>query len=218
MLIDDSIRSALLPILPAAMDISKRHGLPSDYKSGHRPRHIAGNLADPEAVRTILLLAEPGSSPDYEELNRDEADWIDDICCDGVGGKGFRLRYDEKAQSLYKKNPRSFFAMIWPDESYAARMKKVIITNSFWMQAHLSGENVPAQAAKEFGVYLKQFVSAFPNAICVAAGGKAKERCKWANISAIGMGALTPPGANQPKIKESWSIAASEVKRRIKLA
>ena len=105
--------------------------------------------------------------------------------------------------------------MIWPDESYAKIMKKVILANSFWMQAHHSGCNIPANAAKEFGVHLKKFVSAFPNAHIVAAGGKAQERCRWANILATEMGALTPPGANQHKVRTSWQNAADIIRSKL---
>ena len=89
--IHDRVRKSLLPILPAALDIARRHGLPADYKAGHRPRHIAGNLRDPSEVELILLLAEPGSAPFPEELNRTQETWLEDITCDGVGNGGNRL-------------------------------------------------------------------------------------------------------------------------------
>lgn len=89
MAIHDRVRKALLPILPAAMEIATKYGLPSDFRAGHRPRHFAGNLADPDAVRLIVLLAEPGSNPGEEELKRDPATWLEDVTCDGLGNGGF---------------------------------------------------------------------------------------------------------------------------------
>jgi hypothetical protein len=133
MIIDNRVREALLPILPAAITIARRRGLPADYRAGHRPRHVAGNLNDPGAVEVILLLGEPGSSPGPEELNRNETTWLDDITCDGLGNGGCRLRYDEMAREDFERSPRDFLEMLWPDATYSERMKKVIITNSFWM-------------------------------------------------------------------------------------
>ena len=215
MKIHDRVREALLPILSAAMDIAVRHGLASDYGAGNRPRHIAGNLAEPDELRLILLLAEPGSSPGPEELNRNKAAWIDDVTCDGLGNGRFRLRYDEYAATAYEKNPHEFIEMVWPDESTPERMRKTISTNSFWMQASMSGGTIPAGAANDFGPYLRSLVSAFPNAVVAAAGSKAADRCRRASISAIEMGALTPPGSNRPKVRGTWHPTALEVQRRL---
>ncbi len=216
MVIDERIRQSLQSILPAAMEIALRFNLPTDYRAGHRPRHVAGNLADPAAIRLILLLAEQGSSPGPEEQNREMTNWLDDVVCDGVGGGGgFRLRYDEKAASLYEINPRDFIASVWPDQNYRERMAKAIVTNSFWMQSRESGCAIPARAADEFGVHLRRFVKIFPNAVVVAAGAKARDRARRAGISHISMGALTPPGSNQHKIRETWRIAAAEVRQRL---
>lgn len=216
-MIHDSVREAMLSILPAAMDMARRHGLPAEYRSGNRPRHVAGNLKEPSAVRVILLLAEPGSSPGAEELNRDEATWLDDITCDGLGHGGFRLRYDGGARSLYEVNPREFIKLIWPAEPDADRMKKVIITNSFWMQALASGGSISAPAVKEFCGHLKKFISVFPNAVVVAAGRKASDRCLKGGISAIHMGALTPPGCYQYAVRTSWQHAVERVRQKLGL-
>jgi hypothetical protein len=211
--IHDRVRKALLPILPAAMDIAKRYGLPADYSAGHRPRHFAGNLAEPDAVRLVLLLAEPGSNPGPEELDRAPANWLDDVTCDGLGNGGFRLRYDGAAQSAFEINPRNFIGMIWPEENFPERMKKVVVANAFCMQAHFSTGKIPAAATKEYGPYLKRFVSLFRNAVVVVAGGKASERCRWAGINAMKMGALAPPGSNQLGVRASWESTASAIRR-----
>jgi hypothetical protein len=209
------VKAALLSIMVEAIRIAQRYELPFDYQAGNRPRHIAGNLENPKAVRVIVLLAEPGSRPGPEELRRDESTWLDDVSCDGLGGGGFRLRYDQRAGSAYEKNPRDFLELVWPDATYAGRMTQAIVTNSFWMQAHVSGGPVPAQAAKDFGPYLKTLISLFPNAIVVAAGKKASDRCHWAGIPAIHMGALTPPGSNRAQTRETWKHAAEDIKKRL---
>jgi len=212
MKIHNQIREALLPILPASMDIARRFSLPCEYKAGNRPRHFAGNLADPLAVRLILLLAEPGSAPGAEEINRDEVTWLQDVTCDGLGNGGFRLRYDDRSIGPYEINPREFIKMIWPDESYAERMEKVVITNSFSMQAWTSGGPIPPQAAKEYGVYLKRFINVFSNATIVAAGKKAENRALWARIPALPIRAFTPPGSNQQAASISWRMAAEAIR------
>lgn len=217
MLIHDHVREVLLPILPKAQEISRRHGLPTDYKAGHRPRYFAGNLGEPSAVRLILLLAEPGSSPGREELNCDEATWLEDVTCDGLGHGGFILKYNHLAKESYEKNPRDFIQMVWPGEAYADRMKKVVITNSFCMQAKKSGGAIPAKAAQEYGVYLKRFIAVFKNAVVVAAGKKASDRCRRANIPAFEMGAFTPPGSNLSKVKDSWVTVADKVRAQLGL-
>lgn len=217
MLIHDHVREVLLPILPAAQEISRRHGLPTDYKAGHRPRYFAGNLGEPSAVRLILLLAEPGSSPGREELKCDEATWLEDVTCDGLGDGGFPLRYDHLAKYPYEKNPRDFIQMVWPDEAYADRMKKVVITNSFCMQAEKSGGKIPVKAAREYGDYLKRFIAVFQNAVVVAAGRKASDRCRRAKIQVLKMGAFTPPGSNQSKVRGSWMTTAEDVRAQLGL-
>ena len=85
------------------------------------------------------------------------------------------------------------------------------------MQARVSGGKIPAQAAKEFGVHLKRFASAFPNAIVVAAGRKASDHSIWANIPAVHMGALTPSGSNKPSVRDSWRAAAEIVRDKLGL-
>ena len=166
-------------------------------------------------MRLVLLLAEPGSSPDREELNRSEAQWIEDVTGDGMGGGRCQLRYDNHATSTYERNPREFISMVWPGSNTEERMAKSIVTNSFWMQAHGSGGAIPKGATDAFAPHLRRLLSAFPNAVVIAAGNKAKDRCSRAKIQAIGMGALTPPGCNQRKIQDSWSTAARDVRLRL---
>ncbi|HXY57185.1 MAG TPA: hypothetical protein VEH76_01260 [Methylocystis sp.] len=215
MIIHEQVRESLSPILPAALDIARRYGLPADYEAGHRPRHVAGNLSNPSEVKIILLLAEPGSNPFPEELGRSEKTWIEDITCDGLGNGGNRLRYDELAGSDYERNPRDFLRMVWPNSSPRANMSRCVITNSFWMQAPSSGGPIPAGASREFGVHLKRFLSVFANAAVVAAGVKAQARCKQAGIFAMEMYALTPPGSNHQNVRDTWKTTADALRRRL---
>lgn len=218
MIIHERVRQALLPILPAAINIAQRYGLPSDYNAGHRPRHIAGNITNPDDVQVILLLAEPGSSPGEEEKHCPQSSWLDDVTCDGLGNGGCRVRYDDKAKRLYEKNPRDFIQMIWPADRYVDRMKKVIITNSFWMQGHSSGGSIPVRAIDDFSVHLKSIISSFPNAIVVASGLKAINRARRANVEVLEMGSLMPPGSNQALVRDTWRVTADIVRRKLGLS
>lgn len=219
MLIHPSVREALQPVLPGAMAIARRHGLPSDYQAGHRPRHMAGNLSDPQTVRLVVLLAEPGSSPGPEEMGRSERTWLEDVTCDGVGGGGFRLRYDGRGvgahESLYERNPCAFLGAVWPELSAAERLRRAVITNAFWVQAPTSGGSIPSGAEAEFGPILRRLLGPFSNAVIVAAGNKAQRRCAKAGVSFVPMGALTPPGCNQVRVRRSWDDAALTVRKAL---
>jgi len=209
--IDESVRTVMSGILPASMSIATRHGLPCDYTAGHRPRYVAGNLSDPSLVRIILLMAEPGSSPASGEVGRDEATWLYDVTCDGLGNGGYRFRYDERAWEPYETKPREFLAMVWPNATYTEKMRQSVVTNAFWMQAWTSGGGIPRQAEVEFAPHLARFCRAFPRAIVVAAGEKSKRRCNMARIQAIEMEALTQPQANKPRAHATWRCAADKI-------
>ena len=60
--------------------------------------------------------------------------------------------------------------------------------------------------------YAHRLFGLFPHAVVLAAGGKAQERLRRLGIDFIGCGAVTKPGCNFKKVKESWPVAGKAIK------
>ncbi|MFO1169387.1 MAG: hypothetical protein U1E49_00280 [Hyphomicrobiaceae bacterium] len=213
MQIHPSVKDVLKGILPASMYIAEEFGLPFDYGAGNRPRHICGNLIEPQKVQILLFLAEPGSNPGPSELNRPVETWLSDISSDGLGNGGCTLLYRTDSKNDYERRPAEFLARIWPSCDSKEIMKKTIITNSFWMQAERSGGKIPIAAERAFSEQLGRIRGAFPNSLVVAAGNKAQRRCKFANFKYIPMAALSRPGCNHKSSKASHLEVSDRIRR-----
>ena len=59
--------------------------------------------------------------------------------------------------------------------------------------------------------YAHRLFGLFPHAVVLAAGGKAQERLRRLGIDFIGRGAVTKPGCNFKKVKDSWPRAGTEI-------
>ena len=216
---DPALAGFLRSAFPEVMEIARAHRLPHDYAAGHRPRHFAGALDRPDRVEVLLLLAEPGSTPYPWEVGRSPDTWLDDVCSDGVGGRGGHPfvydpahAYDPRYEARFAVAPARFLAQVFPDLAPAERMARVVIANAFWMQADASGGRIPRGAERAFAPILGRFVALFPSAQVVAAGGKASERLALAGRRHLRMSALTQPEYNKPSARESHARVARQLR------
>ncbi|WP_424966684.1 hypothetical protein [Dinoroseobacter sp. S375] len=205
------------------MQIARDHGLPNEFEKGHRPRHFAGALDRPDSVEVLLLLAEPGSNPGHWEIGRKIEDWLYEVCSDGLGKKGGHPfiydpihPYTPDCPDRFARWPAEFFEKVFPDLSVEDRMGRVVIANSFWVQAKASGGRIGRRAERDFAPILGGFVRLFPSAIVVAAGGKARARLDLAGVrDRVEMRALTLPEANKPEARQSREAAAKTLRERL---
>lgn len=204
------------------MRIAQEHGLPSNYAAGERPRHFAGALDAPANVEIVLLAAEPGSTPYDWERGRPKSAWLNDVTSDGLGRRGGHpFVYDPthindpRYETRFAVWPAMFLEQIWPELSVEERMARTVIGNSFWMQAPFSAGQIPTGAEREFAPILAGFVDLFPNAIVIAAGGKARDRSTMARREKLHMQALTLPAYNTKSAKRSREETAAVVRSRL---
>jgi len=219
--IDPRVGDFLQDAFPQVMRIAEVHGLPCDYAAGERPRHFAGALDTPENVQLLLLMAEPGSTPYEWERGRPVETWLNDVTCDGTGRRGRHpfvydpdARSDPRYEERFALFPARFLAQVWPECAPEDRMGRTVIANAFWMQAFRSGADVKRAAERDFAPILAGFIDLFPNAVTVAAGGKAQERVRLAERTAIGMQALTLPAYNHRSAAQSRAVTAETLRQR----
>jgi hypothetical protein len=76
---------------------------------------------------------------------------------------------------------------------------------------------VPSELLQYFlHTYFKRFLALFPNAVILAAGGKAQSRLRSIHhIEFESCSAFTRPESNKPRAKDSWQRAGQVIGRRL---
>jgi hypothetical protein len=189
--------------------LCKEHGLPWDFAGGYEPRGYNGPA--PERVRLLVLLAEPGAITPTEARNPLTA----------IGHNRWIEPFDTRLQEHYWRiNLRELCRHVWPentDENMYACLGK---SNTFWMSLPPAAQTreVPRAPLQYFlWTYLKRFVALFPNAIILAAGGKAQRRLKLINADFECCSAFTRPESNKPHARDSYRRAAEAIKAKLAL-
>jgi hypothetical protein len=92
---------------------------------------------------------------------------------------------------------------------------------SFWVSLPegATTKSIPRPVLDYWRVkYAYRLFGLFPNAVVLAAGGKAQERLRRLGIDFVGCGAVTKPGCNFKKVKDSWSRAGKTICEQLKQA
>lgn len=185
-------------------ELCESSGLPWDFGSGYEPRWYNGPA--PEDVRVLFFMAEPGAITPTESQNLLPAISYDDW----IG------RYDLNAQEHYwRDNLRELCRHIWPEDVEAAMRSHLAGSCTFWMSLAPGSQTseVDRPVVNYFTrTYLKRFIALFPNAIFLAAGGKARNRLRPLQIPFEQCSALTRPESNKPRAHKSWAAAGARIR------
>ena len=177
-------------------------GLPWNPEAGYEPRWYNGPA--PEQVRVLFLMAEPGA------ITRTEIPGPSINNTPWIGDKDLKLQ-----ENYWLCNLRLLCESFWHEPDTIAMMDHYLGgTCSFWMSMP-SGDQVkaiPKPVVSYFlDTYLRRLLSLFPNAVILAAGGKAQQRLSWINIKPIPCSAFTRPEANKERARKSWRVAGEQI-------
>ena len=171
---------------------------------GNEPRGYHGPA--PEDVQVLYISAEPGPVTPTERLNLIPAittgPWID----------GFDLRLQEH---YWRKNLEVICGSIWPENTVENMDKHLGGMQSFWISLPdgATTKAIPRPVLEYWRQhYAHRLFALFPHAVVLAAGGKAQERLRRLGIDFIGCGAVTTPGCNFKKVKDSWPVAGQGIR------
>jgi hypothetical protein len=170
---------------------------------GNEPRGYNG--PPPEDVQVLYVSAEPGPVTPTERLNLipaiTNAPWLD----------GFDLNLQEH---YWRKNLEVICESIWPTDTVANMDTHLGGMQSFWVSLPegATTKAIPRPALDYWRQhYAHRLFGLFPDAVVLAAGLKAQKRLKRLEIDFIGCGAVTKPGCNFKKVKESWPVAGKAI-------
>lgn len=186
-----------------------QNGLPWDFAAGYEPRGYNG--PPPEQTRLLVLLAEPGAITPTEAHNLlptiSYRRWVEP----------YNLRLQEH---YWRANLRELCRYIWPENTEDSMYAHLGKSCTFWMSLPPGAQTsqVPREPLRYFlQTYLKQFLALFPNAIILAAGGKAQTRLRSVHAEFEGCSAFTRPESNKPSARESWRRAGQAIASRLAL-
>jgi len=175
---------------------------------GNEPRGYHGPA--PEAVQVLYVSAEPGPVTATERLNLMPAittgPWID----------GHNLSLNEH---YWRKNLVKICSYIWPEKTVEHMDRHLGGMQSFWVSLPegATTKSIPKPVLEFWRLkYAHKLFGLFPHAVVLAAGGKAQERLRRLGVDFIGCGAVTKPGCNFKKVKESWPRAGKEISAFLK--
>jgi hypothetical protein len=121
-------------------------------------------------------------------------------------------------ETYWMKNLYQLCQTLWFQETEAHMDAFLGGSCTFWMSLPEGKQThpVPQKLLDYFlRTYLSRFVALFPNAIILAAGGKAKHRLISMNIDHVACSAFTRPESNKPRAKVSWSDAGKKIAERL---
>ena len=179
-----------------------------DPSTGHVPRGFVGALDRLEDVRVVLLLGEPGP-PYSREQYGDGADLLEETC-------QHTFACLDRPDDQMHKNLRYVLDQIFPGFILRDQLRSAWITETYLCSPPTALASVDASCERECADrYLGKQLQLFRHLPVIALGGKAQSRVKRTRVEVpnlINAWSVSPPGANRPKARESWTKAADEVR------
>jgi hypothetical protein len=174
-----------------------------DLERGYEPRGYCGPA--PDHVRLLVLLAEPGAITTTEAQNLlpaiNHSRWIEP--------------YDLRLQEHYwRAKLLELCRHVWPENTADYMHAHLGKSNTFWMSLGTGAQTsrVPREPLQYFlHTYLSRFLALFPNAIVLAAGGKAHSRLRNVHIECEHCSAFTRPESNKPRARDSYRRAGQTI-------
>ena len=124
------------------------------------------------------------------------------------------VRDSYQRENYWLRNLYLLCQAVWPTEIEDKMDAYIGGSCTFWMSLPPGNQvkAVPRPVVNYFlEAYLKRFLGLFPNAVILAAGGKAQQRLSWIKVDFVSCSAFTRPEANKPRARESWMRAGIEI-------
>ena len=213
-------------ILPMATDIRLRRlaedgGLRWDFKAGYAPLYLKGNWEQPERVKLVLMLAEPGRPDDDESFSAIPEEWFHQAVLSPAQCKPFGT---ERQNRLFQQRIEWFLDECGFDLGNSHEVwSQVIVSNTFWLRvAGRQGSDrqawataAPKEAERYFiEQYLGPMLRCIAGADIVGAGGKAHARLAKTGVRWTKIGALAPLGCNQRRVRERQIQVAADLRKK----
>ncbi len=192
---------------PVLQALCVKHGLPWDFAAGYEPRWYNGPA--PSEVELLFFMAEPGAITPTEALHLLPAITYDEW----IG------RFDLRLQEHYwRANLRELCSHVWPEDTEAQMTARLAGSCTFWMSLPPGAQTdaIPRELLRYFSSkYLGRLLALFPDAVILAAGGKARDRLQTMGVAFEECWAFTRPGSNRREAHESWRVAGLAVARKL---
>ena len=213
-------------ILPMATDSRLRHlavagGLRWDFDAGYAPLYLKGNWEQPERVKLVLMLAEPGGPDEYESFSTNPDDWFREAVLSPAHCKPFGT---ERQDRVFQQRIEWFLSECGFDLSESHQVwSQIVISNTFWLRVagrqgrdrQAWASSAPKEAERYFiEQYLAPMLRCFPRADIVGAGGKAHARLAKTGVQWVKIGALAPPGCNQRRVRARQAEIAAKLRNK----
>jgi hypothetical protein len=182
-----------------------------DPVSGHVPRGFLGATGKLDQVQAIFVLSEPGHPHKSEKYNAE---------LDGSSLLAQSVKYTyssiKNGTDLIHRNIRWIISEIWADLNFDQALNHLWITEG--RLCSIDNEIGKFKDGICAPLYLREQFKILPNATIIAFGLKANDRVNLAlgneKREVLKVWAVSPPGANNPKAKESWIEAIEYLKRK----
>ena len=206
-------------VLPMATDtrlrrLARKGGLRWDFKKGYAPLYLKGNWEQPERVKLVLLMAEPGRPDPNKSFSKNPDEWFRQAVLSPSQCKPFGTEHQGR---VFRQRIEWFLGECGFDLGKSREVwSQIVISNTFWLRVAEWDSAAPKEAERYFiERYLGPILGCFRTAAIIGAGEMAKKRLKrTSGIKWTGMGALSPAGCNREHVRERQSQVAAGLRRK----
>ena len=213
-------------VLPMATDnrlrrLAEAGGLRWDFEAGYAPLYLKGNWEQPERVKLVVMLAEPGRPDRNKSFSTNPNEWFRQAVLSPLQCRPFGTEHQNRG---FQRQIEWFLGECGFDLSKSSEVwSQIVISNTFWLRVagrrgsdrQAWASTAPKEAETYFiERYLGPILTCFRNADIVGAGRKAKRRLAKTGIRWTEIGALAPPGCYRVHVRERQSMVAARLRRK----
>ncbi len=207
-----ALLSTVLPALSPCPHLDERCSGAVQWRPEHGfiPRGFAGATGTLQAVRLVLVSAEPSDPADGESYGGGAERMAHDhlrLFEIALAGGGLR---PGGLTTPYHRNLRRLLSLCWPDLSIGEQLERTWMTNAVLCSAPKPSGPVPKVVEVTCGrAYLVRQLDLLPHAFILALGDKAGRRLHALGIR-IDAGAQHPSARPNTNPEDSWGQAAHQ--------
>ncbi len=222
-----SLRDVILPMATDTQlrQLAEEGGLRWDFEAGYAPLYLKGNWEQPERVKLVLMLAEPGRPDRNKSFSTNPNEWFRQAVLSPSQCRPFGTEHQNRQ---FQRRIEWFLGECGFDLRQSREIwPQIVISNTFWLRVTGRRGNdrqawasaAPKEAERYFiERYLGPLLRCFPKANIVGAGNKANSRLAKTGVRWTAIGALAPPGCNHVHVRDRQSQVAEELRRKLGLA